>query len=415
MLELAAALIAQDGDWPEGLRAECILTGEVRGRRVHSISPVCPAEVPDPEGLQAYVEAMLARIEYPFSMPRLGSLNTTLQLEWSGEAWHLPEPARLLSIAPDYPRRALNPPLNAHCPAALTVAANGQPTAVEVNCLSFEEWGEWRDGRMFEPEAREALEGYLVLIAPDRDEACHETTLDFRLVEDDEEPANVPGGWVAPDSPRCPDASQASEPNLPAASLARCLLVAEGEDMARRGPQAIRAECPSGVDEAQALQAAAAVAVAAVDLDFDRERFEIYEVATSLEFVRDADGDWVPQPGQPVITREPMISPRAVERGATQMVCAAAIRPDEAGIPVEPDIACLSDARGVDGYLERAMREALENSRFLPVDYPYCLDNQYHKEAVVLFQGGFGRETTPPGPMPDPARLPNLCEAGQGE
>lgn len=44
MLELLAALMVQETAWPEGLQAEYVPSGEVRGRMVHTLQAICPAQ-----------------------------------------------------------------------------------------------------------------------------------------------------------------------------------------------------------------------------------------------------------------------------------------------------------------------------------------------------------------------------------
>lgn len=408
MLELVAALMMQEAAWPEGLRAECLLTGDVRRRTVRALAPVCPSDVPDPDGLVAYVEAMLARVRQPVELPSGGRLTGRVELEWTGEAWRLPEPAHFVGVPASYPRRAAQRGLSAQCPAAVEVGADGRPIAIDMTCLPYRRWVQWTGSSAFDRAARASIERSMWLIPLDQDQACTETKVDFWMVgiNGDTEP---PPRWAGPEAPVCPGPPEGAPTSQSLQDEAECVLTPRGDAVARHGPQALAAVCPGDVPGAPGLQAAAEVALAAIDLDLQPARHDAYQIAGRVVFRREQDGGWEPLPGQAVITRQASFPARAAERGALQMLCAAAIRPDERGAPVAPEVDCLSDVPGAQTLMESEMAEALENARFLPTGYDYCLDNQYHVEASIVAGSRGDQQVIAPGPMPDPARLPNLC------
>lgn len=184
-----------------------------------------------------------------------------------------------------------------------------------------------------------------------------------------------------------------------------CDLIASGRRMERRGPTALDVSCPEGFD---GLQAFASERVAAIDLDFDRSRWDLFEVAASVHVRRLPSGEWTVDPGQLVVSKRLMFPVRGVERGARHMVCATAIEPDRQGVPQNPHAECLSEVPRINDLLASAVEQTYRNWRYLPSDIAYCIDEQSHTTATAIDRTT--GEESGPGPMPDPAGLPNLCE-----
>ncbi|MCR9129267.1 MAG: hypothetical protein NXI12_07070 [Alphaproteobacteria bacterium] len=179
---------------------------------------------------------------------------------------------------------------------------------------------------------------------------------------------------------------------------------AGGEDGA---PERVQASCPGAEP---ALQAAADASLQRLDLAFDpRADVAGYEVAESLVLTASGQQAWSVAPGQILVKAMPLFPARAAQRGATHMVCAVALVPDERGRPSASPVECLADVRRAQGAMERAMTEAVSNWRLAPTDFEYCMDEQVYVQAAIIVRGGRPHR---PNPMPDPERLPALCEAG---
>lgn len=187
---------------------------------------------------------------------------------------------------------------------------------------------------------------------------------------------------------------------------ASCRLIALGDDILHDGPDSLRAECPS----VAGLQEAADQALAAMDMNVRPVRFQTVAVARSIHFGRN-NGRWTPLPGQRVIWTELLFPVRAIEYGAQHMLCALAISPDATGRPRDVEAECLSDVRSQQSRLARSARRAADDWRYLPVALEYCLDEQIHESMQVNVQRIGQTRTFNPGPMPNPADLPNLCAA----
>lgn len=170
-----------------------------------------------------------------------------------------------------------------------------------------------------------------------------------------------------------------------------------------RAPEQVQATCAG---EDGALQAAADASLQRVDMDFPgRVRFVQWELAETLVLTRSVDGPWTVAPGQILVRATPQFPARAVERGATHMLCALALSPGPDGGVPEPEIECLSDERSTQRIMERAMQEAASHWRLAPTDLEYCMNEQVYVGATVIVQG----RRQHAAPMPDPAGLPNLC------
>lgn len=179
------------------------------------------------------------------------------------------------------------------------------------------------------------------------------------------------------------------------------------ESSAEGGPPArLQASCPS---EDPGIQAAADLSLQRLDLAFDPSVGAAgYEVAEALVLTGSSESGWSVAPGQILVRAKPLFPVRAAEYGATHMLCALALVPDESGRASVPSVECLADVRRAQVVMKRAMTEAVSNWRLAPTDFEYCMDEQVYVQAAIIVRGG------PPhrhNPMPDPQRLPVLCAA----
>ncbi|TGY88947.1 hypothetical protein E5163_07380 [Marinicauda algicola] len=192
MIALAAALMMQQAAPPDGGRAECWLTGDVRGRTVMSLQPVCPDEAPDAPALQAYAESLLARTALPITVPEAAHFNSSVELVWDGQGWSLPEPFLLVHVPAVYPERAMMRQLNAVCDGYAIVGGDGLARDVALFCQAFNSNGSEIESRLFLDPAREAVQQNVWLIAPDLELVCEPTKVAFDQRDDPGEPGELP-------------------------------------------------------------------------------------------------------------------------------------------------------------------------------------------------------------------------------
>ncbi len=184
-----------------------------------------------------------------------------------------------------------------------------------------------------------------------------------------------------------------------------CDLSPQNSFHARRGPEALVAECggaPSGA------QVAADETLAQMDMDLPRlGRYQRYQVANELRIER-SGAEWRASAGQILIFVEPSFPARAAEYGSTHMLCALGLSPDETGRVEDARIECLADVRQAICFMERNAAAAVEGWRLAPAKHRYCLDEQIYVQGAIIVRGGPAHE---PNPMPDPGDLPSMCEA----
>ncbi len=196
-----------------------------------------------------------------------------------------------------------------------------------------------------------------------------------------------------------------------------CDLTAQGRNIDQRGPNGFTAACPADHPDAAAIQAAAEASIAAMDLPLPRLRRQdgnpapMVWAADQLT-MQVTDGVWQPAPGQSLVQTRPYLPSRAVAQGAVHMHCALAFNPDARGVDEQPEVSCISNlsTQYVTRLQTAAMAYAASLWRFAPVGMSYCLDEQVEVTVVRIHRDTGRHEPTPPAP--DPALLPNLCEAG---
>ncbi|KAA5803947.1 hypothetical protein F1654_09145 [Alkalicaulis satelles] len=195
-----------------------------------------------------------------------------------------------------------------------------------------------------------------------------------------------------------------------------CTLLAESEQPdGERGPDRLLADCPAGLPEAADIQLAADSALAAISLPLPEPSRRWgppphIEIAENLVMVRHEAG-WAPALGQILVRAEPLMPVSAVEMGARHMACALALRPDSAGVPVDPEVHCASgrQTRRVSRVTNPAMQDAATRMRLAPVEMLYCLDEQVAVRALVVYRDSSARNSEGQIPISDINALPNLC------
>ncbi|TGY88946.1 hypothetical protein E5163_07375 [Marinicauda algicola] len=400
MLELIAALAMQETAVPDGLRAECVLNVQTRRDRLRSIAAACPEDAPDADRLQDYADRLVARIELPTAAPPGSWIKSRIELVWSGGQWALPEPVILLRTPPHFPPSAARRGIQATCSGIALFDGAGRPYEVDVHCRRAGPEGLGEPTTLFVEAVTEAVNAHRWLVPLRAERGCDRVNMTFQLAGQAETPEEI----SVPEVPTCPNraADPTSSRDMPL--QADCRLLVHAQDRESRVPERFEAVCPADVPESDALQAAADAALGAVDLALDLPDGAGVETAPAIGYRFEPGEGWQPEAGQVVIRVIPRFPARAVARGARHMLCAAALRPDAAGVPRSPDVACLSNVGAHNPLLEREMRAAAQSMRLLPVGYGYCLDDQSYVSASVV---GESRTAS----MPDPARLPNLCEA----
>ncbi|MGJ3231806.1 MAG: energy transducer TonB [Oceanicaulis sp.] len=392
---------------------ECELTGRMEGGDLVELGFACPAVERDPADLGEAAQRVADRAGGRVDERTLhrSNLTTAVSFIHDGVQWRLLEPTAFLRAPPDYPRSAAERGLNARCDLALTLTEDGRTDDIAVTCEAFTHRRSPSGGERFVEAARRAAEG-LVYFMPDPGPrpVCVLTHFDFSI------DLTPPLGGAVENAPACPGETQpalalprppqqrdADARDAPIGARRDCAVHAQFARQSRGRtykPDSLTAICP----DAPGLQAAADTALAAIDLDLPPGA---YTVADQVAFTR-TEGGWEPVLGQ-IVVRTPVLFPiRAVELGATHMLCALALRPDSAGRPEAVEAACLSDENRAVRRMEQAARDAAEAWRLLPADVSYCLDEQFHEQASVMFNGRLIR----PGEAPDPAQLPVLCADG---
>jgi 3-oxoacyl-(acyl-carrier-protein) synthase len=186
---------------------------------------------------------------------------------------------------------------------------------------------------------------------------------------------------------------------------AECETIANfGRRFSGRQIRSLQADC-SASNADPALQVRANETLAQIDLNLRWNRVGQY--ASAVVFEQDEAGRWQPLPGQIVILTVPQFPPPLVERGSRNMTCDYALWPNALGQPVNIASICYLDGADTDRdrrLAERAMIEALENSRLLPLDYGYCFTDGTSVTAQVLGES----TSTQPEARTDTGRV-DLC------
>jgi hypothetical protein len=194
-----------------------------------------------------------------------------------------------------------------------------------------------------------------------------------------------------------------------AAPEADCNVVAEvSRRFGGREITALHADC-SNTNSDAALHTRANEVLSRVDLNLRWDRVSQY--ASTIVFEMDERGVWQPLPGQVLILTVPQFPTRAVERGNRHMACDYALWPNALGQPININSTCWLDGPDSDHdrrLAARAMNEALENSRFLPLEYGYCFTDGTSVTAQVI-----GERPLPNIPAPEEQGSSGLCNTGE--
>lgn len=193
--------------------------------------------------------------------------------------------------------------------------------------------------------------------------------------------------------------------------VAMCAIEPEGRRWQRRAPTGLTARCPNDVPDAEGLQEVADAALAAIDYEnLELSIREVrYAVADQASFAY-VDRRWQPELGQVMIERGYSV-PVTDTVLARWMVCSASLSPDAAGVPEAPKAHCASDNPSpvFKTSMENRLLESLSNTRLLPAERRYCLDQRFVSE-VSIHDHFTGNRWGGGGAMPDPQALPNMCE-----
>jgi len=175
-------------------------------------------------------------------------------------------------------------------------------------------------------------------------------------------------------------------------------------------PHYFQIDCPNNAHEAYQLQTLANTTAENVDLGLSgRVR---YETLPTVRFVHDGES-WKAPAGQIVIMAWPLF-PTELARYAKLFYCTYSVWPQSDGRAANEDVACIvgGDQRPSHVRLaERTTNLAIANSRWLPVDFDYCFQDDFTIEIEIRVRRGTnpidGRE------LPDLSTLPQLCETRQ--
>ncbi|WP_394693438.1 hypothetical protein [Hyphobacterium sp.] len=189
---------------------------------------------------------------------------------------------------------------------------------------------------------------------------------------------------------------------------AQCDVVADvSRRFGGREITSLHADC-SNANSDPGLHARANEVLSRVDLDLRWDRVGQY--ASSIVFEMDESGVWQPLPGQVLVLTVPQFPTRSVERGNRHMACDYALWPNALGQAVNINSTCWLDGPDTDHDRQlaaRAMNEALENSRFLPLDYGYCFTDGTSVTAQVV-----GERPAPEMPAREEPERSGLCSTG---
>ena len=182
---------------------------------------------------------------------------------------------------------------------------------------------------------------------------------------------------------------------------APCLISAHGATRENPIPTSLTVDCPEDVVDAEQLQRVADQAIASISLDFDRGTN--LQIIGGVWFEWTQETNWHAAIGERVIIAVPRLETRITESGHTRLGCSYAAWPDERGVPTDVETSCFLDGSGRGSLVrltDRAVREAIDNTRFLPTRQAYCFQDEIRTTMGIGLTGGRTIEE------PD---LPMLC------
>jgi len=196
-----ANLLSAQVDQPATPSVTCQPTGQIEHFQISDLGLQCSGEtVPDPEGLQTYLDQIRDLLPESLELPRGRGLafNSNIEVIYEDDKWRLPEPTPLLTRAPDYPGRAAERGLSGRCTLQISVSETGEATQTDIACEQFRR-GAPRPSLTFQEEAERAFSSMIWLPMPGESQTCGTSTFDFLL-----DGHQLPGAEVI-NAPTCPD------------------------------------------------------------------------------------------------------------------------------------------------------------------------------------------------------------------
>lgn len=201
MFSLIFATLALQANDPEYPTVICQPHGQVEERTLRLSGFQCAGEtVPDPEGLQAYLNAVQALTPETIELPRTHqvSFNDNIEVIYDGEQWQFPAPTVITRSPADYPRRALQRRVSGRCAIRFSLSEAGVATQTGIACEQFISRST-RASTLFQDAAQAAFDRYVWLPLPGQEMRCSTIVIDFLLSQHES-----PEGEVL-NAPTCPD------------------------------------------------------------------------------------------------------------------------------------------------------------------------------------------------------------------
>ena len=364
---------------------------------------LCPRSVPDPDGLQAYADRVMANLPATLSLSAHPPFHPVdyVPFHWTGAGWTLMETFPLVQGLP-----SVRTPQSAEgrCDYAVMIGDRGRARRIDIACQAFTPSGAHQRARDYELSMRNALRASWWIHEPGDPAPCISSHHVFRLTGADRGPEEA--AWLftpLADAPACPQQSRPRPEPLaftfntaeaPASAPAPALALADtgpfaascipdwmGDPVEGNRIVALSLRCPVAVPDAKALQDYADSLTALLPMPltvaFDRGA----EIVDEFRFLHTGAGWTLPEPG--VLVHAFPIGSQEVRRSGRQGRCdfAGVVANDGRLNPLE--IVCQGfrpNGRRVTGAAyESALRDAVGHWRWIrdPAHAAPCVTEHY--------------------------------------
>jgi len=181
----------------------CQPTGQIENHHLVKLGFQCAGDqVPDPDGLQTYLDEMLALMPDEIALPRESyNFNTDIRIVYRDAVWVLPEPTPLIQQVPSAPTSAIESNFSVRCALLLWTDHMGATEIGDIQCERFRNRRSARATDIFEREIQDALNHYTWLAMPGAPRTCHETNMKLVLEGHDAPEAPIANAPACPQPP----------------------------------------------------------------------------------------------------------------------------------------------------------------------------------------------------------------------